>query len=151
MREVAGLIVAGEALAVHIFRQTFVTPDHDVDAALSRLASENAEQESYVRSVLLEMLPGEQLAKREAGIAEAVQKITNALRPWLSEPEAFASKLRPLCEEASGAWNLVLKVKTKIYPEFVLEYWEIGGVSRLCSVTPEYAHATKLPVQKLLR
>lgn len=126
IRAVAGLIVAGEALAAHIFRQTFLTPDHDVDAALSRLASENAEQESYVRSVLLEMLPGEQLAKREAGIAEAVQKITKALQPWLSEPEAFASKLRPLCEEASGAWDLVLKVKTKIYPEFrprVLEDW----------------------------
>lgn len=126
MRVVAALTVTGRALVTHIFRQMLVAPDSDLYDALGRLALENAEHESYVRAVLLKILPGDQIAIQEAGVDDAVVEIVEALHPWLPNQGQFASELRPLCEEASKAWNLVLTVQNKIEPNLdpqVLRDW----------------------------
>ncbi|KAJ6781798.1 hypothetical protein PWT90_10744 [Aphanocladium album] len=78
-----------------------------------RLALEDARHEKHVRAVLLGVIPEEQLQYQDSGIDAAVGRIANALCPWISDRDAFASGLRSLCEEANGAWNLILKVDRK--------------------------------------
>ena len=57
MRVVAGLAACGEALERHLFRDSFLTHDHELDKQLHCLASTDRLHHAYLRAALAKVLP----------------------------------------------------------------------------------------------
>ncbi|KAH0421789.1 hypothetical protein CcaCcLH18_13226 [Colletotrichum camelliae] len=85
MRAVAGLIICGRALAIHVFRPTYLSMGSDVEELLRALAMAKPSQEMFVRAVLHEVFPEQQRMRgdrcSELVVNKRIQRLDEKIEP----------------------------------------------------------------------
>ncbi|KAF5128327.1 hypothetical protein E5D57_009263 [Metarhizium anisopliae] len=110
-----------KALTTHVFRQTHITQNRELDGVLHSTAAQNPEQAACVRAVLLKALPERQRKNQDESINTAVKEVSDAVCHWLQNKQPFESGLKHVCERASAAWALMQLVEERIQPDFHFE------------------------------
>ncbi|KAK2728619.1 hypothetical protein CKAH01_10749 [Colletotrichum kahawae] len=123
MRAVAGLIICGRALAIHVFRPTYLSMGSDVEELLRALAMAKPSQEMFVRAVLHEVFPEQQRMRGDRCSELVVDEVFAAVADWvpIDQHATFRSRLSQLISLLRGSWQRVQRLDEKIEPCFVLK------------------------------
>ncbi|KAK9444592.1 hypothetical protein VB005_01655 [Metarhizium brunneum] len=99
MRAATGLMAYAKVLTTHVFRQTHITQNRELDGVLHSSAAQNPEQAACVSAVLLKALPERQRQNQDESINTAVKEVSDAVCHWLQNKQPFESGLKHFCEE----------------------------------------------------
>lgn len=124
MRVVAGLAACGRALERHVFRDSFLTHDYELDNQLHHLATTDRLHHAYVRAALAKVLPETQKQVRSSGAEKVVGEVMLAVDKWSPDEQALRSGLKRICDKAMDCWALAQQVEDRIWPDFNLELSE---------------------------
>ncbi|KAJ6785610.1 hypothetical protein PWT90_00483 [Aphanocladium album] len=149
MRVVAGLAVCGRALARHLFRDTFLTNDYELDTQLQLLATADRLHHAYVRAALAKVLPVEQKQVQKSGAEKVISDVMLAVGPWSPDEQALRSGLKRLCDKAIHCWALAQQVEDRVWPDFKFELsedWQPLPIPRACTTpTANAPNGKKMP------
>ncbi len=122
MRVAAVLAILGSALAEHVFQPTYLLKSGmELWEVMAELAIDDPARESYLRSVLLDVFPGNQKTIATQFAGEAADEVFNCVKNLLLTPqnrEAFQSALSTFCKLASEEWIPLQFLQEKIEPNF---------------------------------
>lgn len=127
MRVVAGLMTCGKALEKHLFRDSFLTRDPELNEALHVLAKEDQLHHAYVRAALAKVLPAAQDQCRAHSVESAINDIVTAIGKLSSNEQSLRYGLKRLCDKAMTFWTLAQQLEDRVWPAFEVELpeeWE---------------------------
>jgi len=128
MRGAAVLAVIASSLSRHIFQPTYLLDSGvELSALMRTLAGADPTQESYLRSVLLAVLPRWQKAVAERRIFDVVAEVMGYVGPLLSQEgeAAFRKSLEALCEQARERWSRLQRCDVRVEASLEKLYGEV--------------------------
>lgn len=149
MRVVAGLAACGEALERHLFRDSFLTHDYELDKQLHRLASTDRLHHAYLRAALAKVLPATQKQVQNSGAEKVIIDVMLAVGKWSPDEQALRSGLQRICDKAMDCWALAQSLEDRIWLDFSFELaedWQQLPIPRTCTTpTASTSNGKKVP------
>jgi len=123
MRVAAVLSILSDIFSLYLFQPVFLkNQDRGLSEHMNVLANENDEQESYLRSVLLNGIPQ---PDQEIAMQHCIKSAMEQISKWLDtvfktkeEKDKVSAALHELCSSACSHWQHVQHVTGKIEPNF---------------------------------
>ena len=130
MRTAAALAVISLALHQHVFQPTYLLNDGvELGKIMFGLASKDPARETYLRSVLLAILPEQQRKMAAQRVENVVRDVVACVGPLLPchKGAAFQSALSDVCTKTCEQWariqRLENKVESHLEPPGVQDVW----------------------------
>ncbi|KAH8880191.1 hypothetical protein GQ53DRAFT_833485 [Thozetella sp. PMI_491] len=117
MRTAAVLAVIAVVLAEHIFLPIYLLEESDeLFSLMSDLAYDDPSRESYLRAVLLSLLPDKQTQLGRKRIKNAVRDVLACVAPLLvdEKQDMFRTAIENLCEQACEQWMHLQQIPEKV-------------------------------------
>lgn len=123
MRTIAGLAIFSRALENFVFQPSYLSVGSDMKQALDALPGANLDQDSFVRAVLLKVLPDQQNICRDMCAERVADEVVAALSGWVPADEhaTFKSRLGHITRDLCVNWQRVQKLHERVEPSFVFE------------------------------
>ncbi|KAK1688955.1 hypothetical protein BDP55DRAFT_546950 [Colletotrichum godetiae] len=145
MRAVAGLIICARALAIHVFRPTYLSMSSDVEELLGAPAAVKPSQESFVRAVLHKVLPEQQRKRGERCSELVVDEVFAAVASLVpvDQHAMFRSRLCQLMNSLRGSWQRVQRLDERVEPCLVLKTpYDWQPLPRSIGIVAPHNHTT---------
>ncbi|KAI0127205.1 hypothetical protein BJ170DRAFT_595083 [Xylariales sp. AK1849] len=120
MRIAAILAILAWSFARYIFQPSYLLQCNELSDLLSGLADDEPARETYLRSVLLPVLPSKQKANGKKRIEQVVLDVFACVKPVLAEGKQAALRvsLENMCKQVCGQWMRLQLLEEKIEPSF---------------------------------
>ncbi|RYP75034.1 hypothetical protein DL771_002682 [Monosporascus sp. 5C6A] len=145
MRIAACIAALGSRFVQLIFVPVYQQSDTGgLSGLLSSLAAADAPRETYLRSVLLDVLPEDQTSIRKQRIAEIVRAVCTGIGRLLEDQKkaAFRDGVEEACNVAAECWQKIRLLKTKVDPFMPLS----EGIEDAEHFTDEFWQPVPLPL-----
>jgi hypothetical protein len=120
MRIAAVVAIIVWSLAQYIYQPTYLLQCNELSDLMACLADDDPARETYLRSVLLPVLPSRQKSHGRRRIEQVVLDVMAGLSPVLSEgkQKELRSSLEVVCKQVCGQWMRLQLLDERVEPSF---------------------------------
>jgi hypothetical protein len=125
MRVAAGVIIYGRALDKYIFKPNYLTRDsEELNKVLEGVRTNNPLQETFVRGVLLRVLPDTQRRNKDTRVRLVVSDVVHSMGILLSKErkDKFESELNSVSDRICLKWETIQRLEEKVKSSFSYDY-----------------------------